>query len=196
MPKPRIFVSSTYVDLKDIRSDVANFIESQGYEPIIFEKDNVPFGFNESLEEACYEEVKHSSMLVLIIRTRFGSPSVLTSEDEKIFSITRNEYTTAIQEGIPVFIFIDQNTYSEYQTYSKQIDKSNFVFKFMENKNLALFIDEIYSRGNMRFIHQFTDVESIIETLRKQWAGLFNKYLNSEKSFALRSQKEVPINSF
>lgn len=34
MAKPRIFVSSTYYDLKHIRSSPENVIESSGYEDI------------------------------------------------------------------------------------------------------------------------------------------------------------------
>ncbi|WP_371194065.1 HAD-IB family phosphatase [Glaciecola sp. SC05] len=196
MAKPRIFVSSTYVDLKDIRGELARFIEEHGYEPVVFEKDSVPFGLNETLEESCYEEVTKCSMVILIIKSRFGSSSMMASGDKRHFSITRNEYATAIREGIPAFVFIDINTFSEYQTYSSQENRKRFVFKHMENKNLALFIEEVCSEGNMRFIYQFNDLDSIKETLKKQWAGLFNKYLENEKSFALRSQSEVAINSF
>jgi HAD superfamily phosphoserine phosphatase-like hydrolase len=197
MAKPRIFVSSTYFDLKDVRGEIGEFIEEQGYEPVVFEKDSIPFGFNETLEEACYEEVTKCSMIVLIIKSRFGSSSIMASDDnKKHFSITRNEYTTAIREGIPAFVFIDINTFSEYQTYASQKNKKRFAFKHIENERLALFIEEICSEGNMRFIHQFNDLNSIKETLKKQWAGLFNKYLENEKSLALRTQNEVRINSF
>jgi len=38
MSKPRIFVSSTYYDLKHVRSSLEAFIERLGYEPILSEK--------------------------------------------------------------------------------------------------------------------------------------------------------------
>jgi hypothetical protein len=35
MAKPRVFVSSTYYDLKHLRSAIEAFIDSLGYEPIL-----------------------------------------------------------------------------------------------------------------------------------------------------------------
>ena len=35
--KPRIFISSTFYDLKYIREDLANFVRSYNYEPVLFE---------------------------------------------------------------------------------------------------------------------------------------------------------------
>ena len=42
MAKPRIFVSSTYYDLKHIRASLSLFIDSLGYESILFEKGQLP----------------------------------------------------------------------------------------------------------------------------------------------------------
>lgn len=41
--KPRIFVSSTYYDLKYIRNDLENFIKSFGYESVLFESGDIAF---------------------------------------------------------------------------------------------------------------------------------------------------------
>ncbi|HDI3138782.1 TPA: DUF4062 domain-containing protein, partial [Vibrio cholerae] len=38
MAKPRIFISSTYYDLKHIRSDLERFISEQGYDAVLNEK--------------------------------------------------------------------------------------------------------------------------------------------------------------
>ena len=42
MAKPRVFVSSTYYDLKHIRDRPEAFIESFGYEPVLFESGDIP----------------------------------------------------------------------------------------------------------------------------------------------------------
>lgn len=34
MAKPRIFISSTFYDLRQVRSDLDTFIENIGYEPL------------------------------------------------------------------------------------------------------------------------------------------------------------------
>lgn len=38
MAKPRIFISSTFYDLRQVRSDLDQFIEALGYEPIRMKK--------------------------------------------------------------------------------------------------------------------------------------------------------------
>jgi HAD superfamily phosphoserine phosphatase-like hydrolase len=158
---------------------------------------DIPYSPNESLEESCYEEVRHCSMLILIIRDRLGSLSRKQPTDScPYFSITRNEYLTARNFGIPIFVFIHSNTFIEYQSYKQQKDKSSFVFKYMENEGLAKFIDEIYEEGAFQFIHRFETTKEITLTLRKQWAGLFNKYLKGAIAYASRSKTKIPVNSF
>ncbi|WP_222102500.1 DUF4062 domain-containing protein [Gilliamella apicola] len=44
MAKPRIFISSTFYDLKHIRHDLHSFIESLGYEPIRNKEGNISYG--------------------------------------------------------------------------------------------------------------------------------------------------------
>ena len=43
MAKPRIFISSTFYDLRQIRSDIDLFIEGLGYEPIRNEEGDIPY---------------------------------------------------------------------------------------------------------------------------------------------------------
>ncbi len=75
MAKPRIFVSSTYYDLKHIRNSLEAFIEGFGYEPVLFESGDIPFRHNAPMDESCYSEISNCNMLVLIIGGRVGSPA-------------------------------------------------------------------------------------------------------------------------
>jgi hypothetical protein len=43
MAKPRVFVSSTYYDLRHIRASLETFIHSLGYEPVLSEKGNIAY---------------------------------------------------------------------------------------------------------------------------------------------------------
>ena len=63
MAKPRIFVSSTYYDLKYIRADLDRFIREQGYESVLNEKGHIPYGSAEKLEEYCYKEIELCEVL-------------------------------------------------------------------------------------------------------------------------------------
>ena len=46
MAKPRVFVSSTYYDLKYVRERLERLISSYCFEPILFESDDVFFNPN------------------------------------------------------------------------------------------------------------------------------------------------------
>ena len=48
MARPRIFISSTFYDLKQIRAELDMFIESLGYEPIRNEEGDIPYGKDEA----------------------------------------------------------------------------------------------------------------------------------------------------
>ena len=41
MAIPRVFISSTYYDLKYIRNDIESFIKNLGYEPVLHEKNKI-----------------------------------------------------------------------------------------------------------------------------------------------------------
>ena len=55
MAKPRIFISSTFYDLRQIRSDIDLFIEGLGYEPIRNEEGDIPYGKEDSPKEQAHQ---------------------------------------------------------------------------------------------------------------------------------------------
>ena len=57
MAKPRIFISSTYYDLRHIRNDLERFVKELGYEPILSERGQIAYGKTEPLEQYCYREI-------------------------------------------------------------------------------------------------------------------------------------------
>lgn len=73
MAKPRVFVSSTFYDLKQVRADLERFIKELGYESILNERGNIAYGSIERLEEYCYKEVALCDIVIAIIGGRLGS---------------------------------------------------------------------------------------------------------------------------
>ncbi len=49
MPKPRVFISSTFYDLVQLREDIARFITDMGYEPVRHEAGDVAYGSRRAL---------------------------------------------------------------------------------------------------------------------------------------------------
>ena len=52
MAKPRVFISSTYYDLKHVRSSLENFVESLGFEAILSEKGSITYSHDIPLDES------------------------------------------------------------------------------------------------------------------------------------------------
>lgn len=50
--KPRIFVSSTFYDLKYVREDLSNFIKAHDFEPIMFEDGDIGYTPGRALDRA------------------------------------------------------------------------------------------------------------------------------------------------
>jgi hypothetical protein len=64
MARPRVFISSTYFDLRVVRADLERFVKEMGYEPVLFERGQVPYAKEEALEESCYREVSGCDILL------------------------------------------------------------------------------------------------------------------------------------
>ena len=64
MAKPRVFISSTYFDLKNVRADLERFVRDRGFDPVLHERGNVPYGKESALEEYCYREIGGCDIIV------------------------------------------------------------------------------------------------------------------------------------
>lgn len=198
MAKPRVFVSSTYYDLKHIRASLSLFIDSLGYESILFEKGQIAFISDDPLDISCYSEAEAADIFVLIIGGRYGTPTSTESMSEKpnqyttYNSITRKEYETASENHIPTYILIEKGVYAEYQTYKRNKNNKNIEYAHVDNINIFKLIDDIHQKPNNNPIFSFEKYNEIEDWLKEQWAGLFKNFLikqgNSKKLDSLQSQ--------
>ncbi|WNJ98040.1 DUF4062 domain-containing protein [Vibrio ruber] len=183
MAKPRIFISSTYYDLKHIRSDLERYIFEQGYDAVMNEKGHIPYGSTEKLEEYCYKEIELCDILVAVIGGRFGSES-----KEKDYSVSNLELKTAREKGKQVYIFIEKSVASEYKTYEANKNVKGLSFTAVTDVRVYKFLDEVYSLTLNNQIQTFESAKDIISYLKEQWAGLFQRLLSDEAR-----QKEVDL---
>ncbi len=175
MAKPRVFISSTFFDLRQIRSDLDTFIENLGYDPIRNEEGDIPYGKEDALEEYCYKEIKSIDILVSIIGGRFGSESRKNSS-----SISQMELKTALKENKQIYIFIEKNVLSEYETYLLNKNAENFQFRYVDDKRVYTFIEEIKNLNANNNIKGFETASEITKYLKEQFAGLFQRFLEEQ----------------
>ena len=177
MSKPRVFISSTFYDLRQVREDLERFIKELGYEPVRNEQGDIPYGKEESVEASAYREIELCDIVVNIIGGRFGTESNI----EKGYSITQKELKQAVDRGIQVFIFIEESTHSEFSTYLLNKDNSSTKYRFVDDVRVYQFIEIIQGLPRNNPIATFQTAKDITDYLRNQWAGLFQRFLEEQK---------------
>ena len=188
--EPRIFISSTYYDLKHVRERLEKFLKTYKFIPVLFESDNVVFEHNKKMDTSCYNEVRNCQMMILIIGGRYGSEisgkDIIEKKKQYIdeyISITKKEYETAVEMNIPIYIFIDKYAYTEYKNYrnnfsffekkNEKLLRKDFIFVHTDDINVFRFIHIL----NEKAIKTFENVAEIENYLSYQFAGIFNSYI-------------------
>lgn len=180
MAKPRVFISSTFYDLRQIRVELDKFIEGLGYEPVRNEEGDIPYGKDEALQAYCYKEIANIDVLVSIIGSRYGSAGII-KEKEQEYSVSQLELKTALKEDKQVFVFIDKIVFTEYETYILNKNNENVIYKYVDNVNIYKFIEEIKALPHNNNIKGFETAEDITSYLREQFAGLFKQFMLDNK---------------
>jgi hypothetical protein len=175
MAKPRVFVSSTFYDLKQIRADLQAFITQMGYDPVLHERGSVPYGSQERLEEYCYREINLVEVLISIIGGRYGSASSVHDH-----SISQQEFKTAYDLERQVYIFVEAGVWAEYRTYLKNKSVAGFQSAHVDNLKVYAFLEEVEALPNNNPILAFETAADITRLLREQWAGLFQRFLREQ----------------
>lgn len=177
MARPRVFISSTFYDLKHVRYDLENFIRMIGYDPIMNDKGNIPYSSDRPLENSCYDEVSSCDILVGIIGNKYGS----TSKNNNEYSVSMSEIKTAIKSNKQVFVFVEKAVLNEYKLFIANKDVSTIRYVAVDNTKIHHFIEEIYSLPNNNALIPFESAAEITSYLKEQFAGLFQRLLQ-EKS--------------
>lgn len=174
MAAPRIFLSSTYYDLKQIRNDIGNSIEQLGYQVVRHERSDIPYDGTRRLEESCYDEITSCDIVVCVIGNAFGTKSDINS-----LSITMNELERAFDKRKIVYVYVDKSVLIENRTYRKNSGSKDFAPAIVDDIAIHKYIADLQDRmGNTKPITPFETAEDIIVSLKSQLAGLFQSLLN------------------
>ncbi len=180
MAKPRVFVSSTFYDLRQVREDIERLIRELGYEPVLNERGSIPYGKDEHPEAYAYREVDLCDILVSIIGGRFGTES----HQHPGYSISQNELRSALTRGVQVFVFIEKSVFAEFSTYQLNKDNKNVKYKFVDDLRAYEFIDQVQKLPKNNPIATFETATDITDYLRSQWAGLFQRFLQEQRKLS------------
>lgn len=211
----RVFVSSTCYDLAPIRSQIRTFLTEMGFEPVMSDYNDVLYDPRIHTHTSCVEEIATCDIIILIVGSRFGGKAIpeaiLKIDFDKIsdksksieilkkkdnISVTQLEILKAVEFEIPIFTFIDSRLWSDHELYEKNKNKDilkEIEFPSIDKKETSEFIFEFVNflrhrtRGNS--INTFSKFDDIEITLKKQWAGLFQRLLNETRNKQLEIKR-------
>ena len=177
MAKPRVFVSSTFYDLRQVREDLDRFISGLGYEAVLHEAGDVAYGKDSPPEGYVHREIEMCDILICVIGGRYGTES----QEQPGSSITQQELRTAIENQVQVFIFIEQAVHSEYGTYLINKETADIKYRSVDDPRVYEFIEAVHKLPRNNPIAPFQTASDIVDFLRSQWAGLFQRFLQDQK---------------
>lgn len=204
MARPRVFISSTFYDLKYVRSSLDSFIEGLGYEVVLSEKGRIAYDPDLPLDESCYRDAADVDIFVLIVGGRYGS----AASGEKLQgkpafydryeSITKMEYRAAVGKDIPSYILAEKNVFTEYETFRKNKGNTTIDYAHVDSVNIFRLLEEILSQSHNNPVYQFERHTEIEAWLKEQWAGLFRELINrrsEQKQLATLADKVAELSS-
>ncbi len=180
MAAPRVFISSTWYDLKYIRENLDYFVSSLGYDPVLSEQGGVYYDPDLDVQDACLADVPSCQMLVLIIGGRYG-----TQYRDMQKSVTNAEYDRAVQARIPVFALVEQSVHEEYNVYiankdNPDVDENSITYPSVADTRIFEFVTKVQTQAANNALIPFSDFGAIRDYLQQQWASMLYRFLTSE----------------
>ena len=216
MAKLRIFVSSTCYDLSTLRSELRPFIAQMGYEPVMSEYSDILYDPRTHTHESCIKEVPSADAVILIIGSRFGGlalPSAILNvnfeqvktlstktallDNRDQLSVTQLEILKAIEQGIPIYAFVEERVLHDHNVYEKNKGNKNIIdqidFPSIQKRESAKYIFEFINFLSHRITNNsiigFVSLDEIRSHLVLQWSQLFQRLLMESRTRAKEERR-------
>jgi hypothetical protein len=168
---PKVMVSSTFYDLRQIRADLARFIgDDLGYIALLSELPSFPVNPDLDTVANCRARVEQDAdIFILVIGGRYGS-----IDDKTDTSVTNLEFLAARKKGIPVYSFVEKTVLALLPIW-KQNPEANFSVA-VDTSRLFEFVEYVRAQERV-WTFPFETAQDIIGVLRRQIAYLFHDSL-------------------
>jgi hypothetical protein len=127
LSKPKVFVSSTIYDFRDLRSALKLWLEEYGYEVLLSEFNDFPQLPDQNLYESCLKAIGQSDYFLLFIGSRVGT---WYNQDQQL-SVTRMEYRHAYEQfkqgKLKILVFVRKEIWDIHQDRKE-------LKRFLENE--------------------------------------------------------------
>jgi hypothetical protein len=173
MNRTRVFVSSTYFDLAQVRDDIHATLAGMGHQPILSELRSFPVLPDLSTIENCRRNVRENTdIFVLIVGGRRGSLD--PASDRSIVNI---EYDAAVQAGLTILVFVSEDVQRMLPVWEKNPNMD--VSTYVDSADVFRFVKRI--RDTQRWTFGFQRASEIAETLKIQLSTLLRYLLDRRR---------------
>ena len=220
--KPKVFISSTIYDFKDLRSALKYWINEMGYETVLSDSNDFNVTPNQSSYDACLKEIENCEYFILLIGSRAGG----FYDKENQITITMQEYNIAYnlaeQGKIKIIPFVrrsiwdvreDRKALNSLIRKDKLLSKAEDINKVVNHESNIIreaevifkFINLITKADEMKtaiknglklpknnWVNQFNSFDDIVTTLKVQ-LGLTQNLSKKILLFNLKNELENTI---
>ena len=113
----RIFLSSTCVDLVDLRSGLKESLEEMGYEVWVSEFPGFPVDSSLHSHDNCLRNVEQADQYVLIVNDRYGALYEGTAYEKRPISLTRHEYERALECDKKIRVLVRESIWNQRKVF-------------------------------------------------------------------------------
>lgn len=193
MPRLRIFLSSTYLDNREVRNRIASFLKKSDCEPVMFERGGVYYDPHASVGDSCQSEVKQCHLVVCIVGSRYGAPVSDRETSKAYISYTLAECEAAMKAGIQVWTFVKRDVLVEYATYQRNKKHgTELAVTQVDSPQVYELIAKLRSIKSGMPLLAYDTADDIARALRKQFSGFIRKGLSRAKMGSAR----VKVNAY
>lgn len=160
------------------------------------EKHDTSTDLSSQIGNFCNEIMKDTFFMILLIKNNLDEPTVSIEVLNKAIKYSKIEYNVAKKVGIPIFVFIHNDLFNEYKSYCESLEQADFKFKNLVSKDLATFVHSISQDKPFIYVFPYSVYRDIEVALKRQWTGLFNKYLKDAKRTAQSKNEFALVNPF
>lgn len=183
MPMPKVFISSTFNDLSEIRNQISVFLREYGFDPILSENSDIFYSPDDTAINSCLKSARESDLCILIIGSRYGSIN-----NDNGLSIVHSEYESAYKAGVPVFTFIKKDVLNGLSFFNsnKEFINKGLTIPGLDSSVDAIkifsFVNSIMDKQKNNAIFDFENFENIKESLKKQFAAYFLRTISNKSN--------------
>lgn len=162
--RKEVFLSSTYSDLKDLRTQIADFLGRRGMKVIRSEDADFPRSSGAHRHDICLKRVNEMPNFLLVVDGRAGKPYSGAKREYRGLTITHAEAREAFKKRRGWNCFVRHDVLTKYEVWAHNKRREDIEFEGVDKK-VFLLLDEIEGLGKWNQI--FDNPKDLMASLKK-----------------------------